>query len=390
MEGRVSTPRVLFYVQHLLGIGHLARASRIAGALAADGFAVTAVMGGAAVPGFPGAGIAAIELPPIVSADQGFSALTDLAGVPIDDAYKGRRRDLLLEALAEIKPDIVVLEAYPFGRRQMRFELLPLVEAIAAMDRKPALVTSIRDILQDRVKPGRNEETVDILNRHFDLVMVHGDPAFATLAETFPPAASIKPEIAYTGMVAPPRAEPSDDRYDVVFSAGGGAAGSALVKAAVAASHLSPAGARWCLIAGPNLPRAEFDDAVAAAPPHVEIFRFRKDFPSLLASTELSVSQAGYNTVCDVLQAGCRAIYVPFAAGGETEQTLRAERLELLGLSTAIAEDRLTPQRLARSIETQLARPKPASHTLDLDGAAKSAGLLRGLLDRAPKPSRSA
>ena len=38
----------------------------------------------------------------------------------------------------------------------------------------------------------------------------------------------------------------------------------------------------------------------------------------------LSISQSGYNTVCDVLQAGCRAIYVPFAAGGETEQTVRA------------------------------------------------------------------
>ena len=34
-------PRVFFYVQHLLGIGHLARASRVANALAEDGFAVS-------------------------------------------------------------------------------------------------------------------------------------------------------------------------------------------------------------------------------------------------------------------------------------------------------------------------------------------------------------
>jgi predicted glycosyltransferase len=222
----MSGPRVLFYVQHLLGIGHLARASRIASALAADGFDVTAVMGGAPVPGFPGPGVATLELPPIASADQGFSSLTDLSGNPIDDDYKARRRDLLLAALREAKPDIVVLEAYPFGRRQMRFELRPLVEAIAAMTPKPLLVASIRDILQERVKPGRNEETVEILNRHFDLVLVHGDPAFATLADTFPLAAAIRPEIAYTGMVAAPRAEPSPDRYDLVVSAGGGAAGT--------------------------------------------------------------------------------------------------------------------------------------------------------------------
>ena len=99
---------------------------------------------------------------------------------------KARRRDMLLATLAAVQPDIVVIEAYPFGRRQMRFELLPLLDAIAAMTPKPAVVTSVRDILQERVKAGRNEETVELVNRHFDLVMVHGDPAFASLDDTFP------------------------------------------------------------------------------------------------------------------------------------------------------------------------------------------------------------
>lgn len=376
----MNGPRVLFYVQHLLGIGHLARASRVAGALADDGFAVTVVMGGVPVQGFPGPGVAVVELPPVVAADQGFSELTDLSGKPVDEAWKARRRDLLLRTLAETRPDIVVVEAYPFGRRQMRFELLPLLDAIAAMSPKPVLVTSIRDILQERAKPGRNEETVGILNRHFDLVMVHGDPQFGALADTFPLASSITAEIVYTGMVAAPPSEPSNERYDVVVSAGGGAAGRLLVETAVAAARMSRPERRWCLITGPNLPQADFDAAVAAAPSSVEIFRFRKDFPSLLAAAELSVSQAGYNTVCDVLQAGCRAIYVPFAAGGETEQTVRAERLERLGLAVAISEAELTPARLAATIESRLAAPKPASHTLDLDGARKSAVLLRRML----------
>ena len=59
----MSGPRVLFYVQHLLGIGHVARASRVAGALAEDGFAVTVVTGGTPVPGFPGAGVESVTLP---------------------------------------------------------------------------------------------------------------------------------------------------------------------------------------------------------------------------------------------------------------------------------------------------------------------------------------
>ena len=133
-------------------------------------------------------------------------------------------------------------------------------------------------------------------------------------------------------------------------------------------------------MSGPNLPQADHDAALAQAPAGVDVFRFRKDFPSLLAAAELSVSQAGYNTVCDVLQAGCRAILVPFAAGGETEQTVRAERLQRLGLAASIAETELSPAVLGAAIERQLAAPKPASHALDLDGARKSAVLLRRLV----------
>ena len=99
-----------------------------------------------------------------------------------------------------------------------------------------------------------------------------------------------------------------------------------------------------------------------------------------MARRELSVSQAGYNTVCDILQAGCRSILVPFAAGGETEQTVRAERLQRLGLALSLPEDALSPSSLGAAIERQLARPKPGSHRLDLDGARKSAQLLRRLL----------
>ncbi len=61
----------------------------------------------------------------------------------------------------------------------------------------------------------------------------------------------------------------------------------------------------------------------------------------MLKGAELSISQAGYNTVCDILQAQCRSILVPFTAGGETEQSVRAARLEALGLAIALPENGL-------------------------------------------------
>ncbi|WP_149803751.1 glycosyltransferase family protein [Mesorhizobium sp. NFR06] len=369
--------RAFLYVQHLLGIGHLARASRIAAALADDGFDVTVVTGGAPVAGFPGPGVKSVILPPVTSGDEGFSELVDLQGKSIDDDFKKSRSQMLLQAFRDCRPDIVIIEAFPFGRRQMRFELLPLIEAIDATSPRPLLATSVRDILQERVKPGRNEETVDLINRHFDLVMVHGDPAFATIDRTFPLAGTIKAEITYTGLVAAPPPPAASERFDVLVSVGGGAAGKVLVSSTIAAARHASNGWKWCLITGPNLPKDEFDAIARDATPGLSIFRFREDFASLLTGARLSVSQAGYNTVCDVLRAGCRSLLVPFAAGGETEQTVRALMLGELGLATVLTENDLTPEGLARAIEQALAAPTPSAHRLDLEGARHSAQILR-------------
>lgn len=376
----MSAPRVFFYVQHLLGIGHLARASRVADALVEDGFDVTTVTGGISVPGFPREGVKSVVLPPVVASTVGFSGLADENGNAVDQQFLDNRRDLLLRALAAMTPDVVIIEAFPFGRRQMRFELLPLLDAIKAASPRPKLMTSVRDILQQNRKPGRDEETVALLKDHFDRVLVHGDPHFVRLDETFPLAAEIEDKIAYTGLVAAPPAPEPSEIFDIVVSAGGGAVGRDLIGAAIGAAKMIATDRRWCLIAGPNLPESDFRDLAMDVPANVDLVRFRKDFPSLLRGAELSVSQAGYNTVCDILSARCRAILVPFTTGGETEQSVRADRLERLGLATALPETGLTAGMLAAAIEESLANPKPQSHGLDINGAQATARMIREML----------
>jgi predicted glycosyltransferase len=382
-EQMMATPpayRVFFYVQHLLGIGHLARASRIARALALDGFDVTVVTGGTPVSGFPGPEIRHVALPAILSGDAGFSGLTDAAGAPVDDAFKAKRRDLLLAAFRECNPDVVIIEAFPFGRRQVRFELMPLLDEIAAMQPKPLVVTSLRDILQERTKPGRDEESVALVGQYFDHVLVHGDPNFARLEDTFRLAADVAGKVIYTGLVAAPPPPPPAEIFDIVVSAGGGAVGNELIRAAAGTAAVLPKALFWCIITGPNLPQSDFDTIATNAPANVSVFRFRQDFPSLLMSARLSVSQAGYNTVCDILRAGCQALLIPFTAGGETEQTVRAERLEKLGLATMLVEAGLSTESMTNAIDRALSSDRPANHGLDLDGAHRIGEILRSLL----------
>ncbi len=378
--------KAMLYVQHLLGIGHLARTSRIASALMAEGAEVTVVTGGLPVPGFPAAGTAHLALPAVASG-SGFSGLVDDRGQPVDDAFKARRRDALLDAFARLAPDVVVTEAFPFGRRQVRFELLPLLDAIKATVPRPVLCASVRDILQARAKPGRDEETVATVLAHYDRVLVHGDPAFARLEDTFPLASQIGSRVLHTGLVAAPVPAPSAKRFDVVVSAGGGAVGHRLIEAASGAAHLLPDVARWCLIAGPNMPEAAFRSLSEGLRGGVELVRFRTDFAALLGAARLSVSQAGYNTVCDILGAGCRALLIPFASGGETEQTVRAGRLNAIGRAMVLEEDRIDAPTLARGIQDALAHDMPAGvPPLRVDGAWRTARILIDLAaGRAPQ-----
>lgn len=366
--------KVLVYVQHLLGIGHLARVSRIAAALTKAGGDVTLVSGGAPVAVFPPPGVKLVQLPAIRARDMSFSALIDDDGIAIDDAFKANRRDRLIEAYDAVKPDVLIIEAFPFGRRQMRFELLPLLRHARSRARPPLIASSVRDILQENRKAGRAAETLATLRDLFDLVLVHGDPTFARLEETFPEASEIAERIVYTGLVAG-EAAISPDRFDVVVSAGGGVVGRKLIDAAIsAAPGLLARWPRWCVLTGPNFPAAERAALQADLPADIVLETFRADFPGLLGQARLSVSQAGYNTVCDILRAGCRAVLIPFAEVGETEQNDRARRLERLGLAAVVAEDHLTPETLA---EAMAAAPEPRGLTLDLDGAAETARVLR-------------
>jgi len=381
------TARVLFHVQHLLGIGHWRRAAALAEAMQQAGLAVTVLAGGAPEDDGGSAGFETIQLPPARAADAGFKTIIDADCRPIDEAFKVRRRDLVLAAFARIRPDIVLIESFPFGRRAFRFELLPLIAAARQAVSRPAILASVRDVLVARNDPAREAEIVATVRRDFDLVLVHGDPALIGLAASFPAADQIADRLRYTGYVAGPPG--ADDGVagtgEVIVSAGGGAVGLALLRAALAARKLSPlAGARWRLIAGPHLPAADYAALAAVLPANepggVILERFRDDFPALLRRCALSISQAGYNTTLDIIRARPRAIVVPFAAAGETEQALRSALLAQRGVLHVVPEAALDGARLAAAIVDALAAPFPAAPlAVRLDGAAASAALIAAL-----------
>lgn len=377
--------KVMFYVQHLLGVGHIKRASLIARTMAESGLDVIVILGGPEVQEVDFDGCTRVMLPPVRAADETFQMLVDERGDPIDQAWRDRRVARLLAEYEVIKPDVLLVEQFPFGRRQFRFELMPLLEAARASSAPPSIASSVRDVLVRKADARRNQEMVNIARMWFDRVLIHADQRLIPLEASFPEASTLADKLSYTGYVVNNAdieslaKDRESGRGEVVVSAGGGAVGEPLLRAALAARPLTKLSEHvWRFVTGPNLPNSVFEELAWDAPPGVVYERWRSDFPIVLRNCVLSVSQGGYNTLMDVLKAKARSVIVPFAAGSETEQEFRARALEKLGLVTVVDPATLSPKVLGEAIDKAL-DTTPMVADIDFSGANTSARIVTAL-----------
>jgi predicted glycosyltransferase len=374
--------KIVFYCQHVLGIGHFFRSLEICRALRRH--RVILVTGGPAIDmGLPDH-VREVRLPAL-EMDREFKALRPEAGADLE-TIRQLRRDRLRGLFETEAPDLFIIELYPFGRRAFRQEIDPLLEDMAA-GRLPrcGVVCSVRDILVEKRDPDTHEaRALAVLNRHFDAVLVHADPRLVRLEETFSRCREITVPLIYTGFVASGpaadarerlRAELGVDDQDglIVASAGGGNVGAPLLHAAVDAFHRlkSDQEVRLQVFTGPFLPTEDFERLRRAVGERGGVARFTPDLPSYLAAADLSLSMAGYNTTMNLLAARVPALVWPF--GQNREQRLRAQRLEALGALRLLADAELEPPRLAVLMKQMLMRSERFDSGIDLNGAPATA-----------------
>ena len=371
------TRRVMFYVQHLLGIGHVKRAASLAKGMAESGLDVTVVLGGMAVADVDFGFAKCVFLPSARALDQTFSTIVDVNGQPINPTWKTARCHQLLAIYDDIKPDVLMVELFPFGRRAFRFELLPLLDRA----RNDCFITcSVRDVLVQKNDDVKTRQAIDWVKHYFNLVLVHGDPRFIGFAETFPAASEIEHLIRYTGYVVD-RPNMSDGSLagldEIIISTGGGAVGAELIETALLAQPISPhKNRKWRILAGHNLSENQFQRFKNQAPSGVIVERARPDFHTLLNNAAVSVSQGGYNTVMDILVSQCRAVIVPFAEAQESEQTYRARKFADLGRLVMIGQANLTAETLNLAIEQAIKSVSCPLEGPDLNGVDKTIEIL--------------
>jgi predicted glycosyltransferase len=195
-------------------------------------------------------------------------------------------------------------------------------------------------------------------------------------------------EVHYTGFVMqpPPRRLRSGETPVIVVSIGGGRVGGELLECAIEASALiEPVQPhRMLAFSGPFVTDEDWHRAVEAAAhsPSVTLERFTPRFLDCLAAADLSISMAGYNTCMNIVGTGLRALVYPFTGGGNEEQTVRARKLQELGVVSVLGPADLTPPRLAEWILRSLGEPAPGIAALDTNGVSKTSELLMASLVR--------
>jgi predicted glycosyltransferase len=373
--------KVILYCQHVLGIGHLFRALEICKELKRH--KVLLITGGprldAKIPGH----VEVTHLPGL-QMDPEFKGLFSSDKTASLDQIKEKRQKKLLAIVEREKPDIFLLELYPFGRKAFRFELDPVIQAIRCKPQpRCGVISSVRDILVEKEKQAKHEGRVVLtLNNYFDAVLVHSDPRWMTLKETFFRFDEIKIPVVHTGYIA--QKAPADSRRRVrrqlgigeqdlmiVASAGGGSVGKPLLESAIEAfSRLNIETPSYLYVyAGPYMAESDFERLKAlGAGQRIQVAKFTSDFLAFLAAADLSISMAGYNTTMNILATGVPALVWPFAAN--REQRRRAEKLADRGALKLIDDQDLKPANLAAIIIENLTGAGAKPIDIDLNGAA--------------------
>jgi predicted glycosyltransferase len=326
--------RILIYVQHIKGVGHLSRILRLRSSLEKNNFEIKIISGGMPLSYLP-LKEGDIQLPPILSHDYKTLLKPDLK--PVDDIYWNQRLQMMIDGLQCFKPHILITEHFPLGRFQFQKELIPFLDK--ALNLKiPYILGSVRDIIC--LSEQKQQKARDLIKTYYDGILVHGDSKIFE----FP-----LPNLIYTGYLAPQDIQVCKKRQGILASFGGGDVGHKIIN---------------------TLKNIQTEEPI-------EIMQGRVDFLSVLSQKKLSISMAGYNTVVESLATKTPMILIPYDDYGEEEQVIRAKALQDLGLCQMIPLSGLTKENLKKAIAKASFPMK--EHDIDLGGLQKTIRFLKDL-----------
>lgn len=379
-------PKLMFYCQHILGMGHLIRSIEIVRGLIPD-FQICFLNGGQIIEEFEFPEEIKVVNIPGVKTDAEFTELT-----PVDDSFTMEeleiiRKNILLYHCDRFEPDILVIELFPFGRRRFSFELIPLMEKAQAMGTK--IVSSVRDIVVTKQNQVRHEEKVcRLINQYFDMVLVHGDPNFIPLNPSFSRINDLNCPLYYTGYVTQPLPETNhlldSKKPSILVSVGGGRFGHDLLECiaetAPILKHKIPH--QLQVFTGPFCPDSVHHhlQKITQEQNNITVERYTPHLIDYMLQADLSIGMSGYNTTMNILSTGVKAMMMAFQGNDDKEQETRLKKLDSLGRVKMINSADLQPEKFAQQIIQYLSE-NITEINLALNGVQNTAYHLKKLVN---------
>ena len=385
-----QTLRIAMYSHDTMGLGHMRRNLLIAQELRARLGATILMISGAWEAGLFAlpAGVDCVTLPALQKETDGGYAPRRLT---LSYEQLIHLRAQTLEAsLRAFEPDLLVVDKVPRG---VGGELVHALERLRRHHRTRC-VLGLRDILDDGGavrREWRAQGNEAAIADYYDQVWVYGDSSVYDVVGEYGFSPELAGKVRYTGYlnrrpaVAPTQDQVNDAVAELRLPAGrlalcmvgGGQDGAALARA-FARARL-PDGMNGVIVTGPFMPAEARQELahLSASSERLRVIEFVNETAPLLLAAERVVTMGGYNSVCEALSYGVRALVVP-RVWPRREQLVRAEHFAKLGLLEMLHPDELSAGAIGEWLGTHLPECGGAGE-VDFGGLARLPDLASAL-----------
>ncbi|MDQ3816891.1 MAG: hypothetical protein M3362_04250, partial [Acidobacteriota bacterium] len=395
---RPSAFKILLYSHDTFGLGNIRRTLLLTEELTRQygGAAVLVVTGSPMIHAFRiPEGVDYIKLPCLDRVDAEHYEPRFLYACA--EEIRRTRSAILKDAVLGFDPDLVIVDKRPAG---VDGELLETLEALKGRAKQAKLVLGVRDILDEPERTRRvlrENGSFETIERFYDEVWIYGSQAVFDTAREYEFPDSVRRKTFFCGYLKRPTVTAARDGGPprVLVTTGGGGDGGDIIEAYLEGLACLPRSTalRSTVVFGPQMPEKRRDDLLARFRylADVTFLDFEPDLTKHYAESDVVISLAGYNTVCELLSFSRRAILVP-RAEPVREQLIRARLLAARGYFDLVEPQDLRPDLLISKVLDALKPTPVAVPPFDLDGLPRIRERVRALLEEegtcAPVSSR--
>lgn len=384
--------RILIYSYDVFGLGHLRRSLKIAEQLAdtISNASILIVTGNNELHTVRTNGPIDFVKLPCLHREARDAYVSRFVATPVHDVSEIRAQ-LLHTTFRSFDPHLVLVDHAPAG---VRNELLKSLRWLKRHRRGSRLVLCLRDILDDRTTVRdmwRRDRLHRLAERYYDAIWVFGSSKVYDVVDEYGFSPALARKVSYCGYLmsdaaAPRSAETIRDELQigdgtfVLVTGGGGGDAYKLMRTymkSLKGLHRALEGVSdlfSLLVLGPEMPlhdRRRLQVRAKTAHGTFRMLDFSPELHSYMNAADLVVSMGGYNSTCEILALRKRAIIVP-RVQPVSEQWIRAERLQALGLVDVLHPEELTPASMTAKVLDALrqgATSRPhAADVLDMHG----------------------